>query len=449
MANKPIDNNKDQNLNKWMRRHPQKFVKYFGTDGSGSLSPEEIKDMYGRVYAYDQRHNKAFPKKFSIKGTGDGMSTNRPATGLPNVSGFASGMSTTPAGSGTQNPPLPPNNQLPKPPTSVGEPGTLPPPTTTVTGGTTALSAPDPTSTTTTTDPGATGTTPTDPSNGSDATGGEGTDSTATNPLEAGGIPANTTNDGSEGLGPQIGAAPGSTEQENAINRQNQFYGKLADREKEKKEFNNNRPSGRVEDVSIGKAAQKSAAMLAFDLNQDGKLGKIERSMMASGDQNNNGVVGKKGLENFVAAADTNKSGLVSVSEANTYHLKDVNDNNKVSKVEQKAYDKVAGADGDISKKEARQFLKAQAQSGAPSKVDKTAKELAKDILAKSDSSKIGGSLSDAAQNGALAGGAGQMAKSKNQNEDGLGKKKNKNKQPRVFFDTCAVTNHCFSSLGS
>ena len=173
-------------------------------------------------------------------------------------------------------------------------------------------------------------------------------------------------------------------------------------------------------DVTIGEAAQKSQALMAADLNKDGVVTKKEDSVLNAADRNQSGVVSKKELNKFVATADVNNDGSVARTEAKAFKTVDSNDDNKISKKELKAFKSVAGKDGEISRKEAKQALKAQIDN----KQDQREHDLAAEYL-KRTSKQSGGSQDVGDQAAALVNA--QQNKPKKQDNDGPGKKK-KNK---------------------
>ena len=172
-------------------------------------------------------------------------------------------------------------------------------------------------------------------------------------------------------------------------------------------------------DVSISEAAQKSQVLMAADLNADGTVSKKEQTVLNAADRNKDGVVGVKEAEKFVAVADVDKSGTVERTEAKAYKMVDSNDNGKISKKELKAFKSIAGKDGEISRKEAKQALKAQIDS----KQDQREHDLAVEYLKKT-SNKTGGSQDVSEQAAALVNA--QQNKPKKQDNDGPGKKKKK-----------------------
>lgn len=223
-----------------------------------------------------------------------------------------------------------------------------------------------------------------------------------------------------ETVGPEIGVEAGSQEFNQFDDRLRQWAG---DRQQEKNSFNpNNSKNGAVD---LGKAARKSEAMMAFDLDGNGEISAAEKSLMANGDQNNNGVVGEYGLKKFVAQADTNKSGLVSQAEVKAYNVVDTNNNNKLGSREIKAYGNVdTNNDGSITKKEAKQVVKDLRAQVDLSKQEKKDLDLAKQYLAKSNS-KGGGAESVDQQVAALVN---SQPKHEKQGDNGQrGGKKNKN----------------------
>jgi hypothetical protein len=200
-----------------------------------------------------------------------------------------------------------------------------------------------------------------------------------------------------ETVGPEIGLEAGSQEFNQFDDRLRQWAG---DRQQEKDSFNPN--SSKNGAVDLGKAARKSEAMMAFDLDGSGDISAAEKALMANGDQNNNGIVGEYGLKKFVAQADTNNSGLVSQAEVKAYNVVDTNNNNKLSAREIKAYGNVdANNDGDITKKEAKAMVKDLRAQVDLSKQEKKDLDLAKQYLAKSNG-KSGGADNVDAQVAAL-----------------------------------------------
>ena len=159
---------------------------------------------------------------------------------------------------------------------------------------------------------------------------------------------------------------------------------------------------------------------MAADLNKDGVVTKKEDSVLNAADRNQSGVVSKKELNKFVATADVNNDGSVARTEAKAFKTVDSNDDNKISKKELKAFKSVAGKDGEISRKEAKQALKAQIDN----KQDQREHDLAAEYL-KRTSKQSGGSQDVGDQAAALVNA--QQNKPKKQDNDGPGKKK-KNK---------------------
>lgn len=182
--------------------------------------------------------------------------------------------------------------------------------------------------------------------------------------------------------GLNFGLEAGSPEEQQYNDRLDQW---VAKRQAEQDAFKASKAKGTTGSVTIGKAAQKSQAMMAFDLDGNNKISKAEKAMMANGDQNNNGVVGEYGLNKFVAQADTNKSGLVSQAEVKAYNVLDTNNNNKISKAEAKAFNSLdANNDGGITKKEAKEAVKDLRAQVDLSKKEQKELDLAKEYLAKS-----------------------------------------------------------------
>ena len=171
-------------------------------------------------------------------------------------------------------------------------------------------------------------------------------------------------------------------------------------------------------DISISEAAKKSQAFMAADLNKDGAVSAKEQTVLNAADRNNSGTVSVKEATRFVAMADTNNDGLTR-TEAKAYKMVDSNDNGKISKKELKAFKSIAGKDGEISRKEAKQALKAQIDS----KQDQREHDLAVEYLKKT-SNKTGGSQDVSEQAAALVNA--QQNKPKKQDNDGPGKKKKK-----------------------
>jgi len=178
--------------------------------------------------------------------------------------------------------------------------------------------------------------------------------------------------------------------------------------------------NAQIKDIDISAAAQKSQALMAADLNKDGVVTKKEDSVLNAADRNQSGVVSKKELNKFVATADVNNDGSVARTEAKAFKTVDSNDDNKISKKELKAFKSVAGKDGEISRKEAKQALKAQIDN----KQDQREHDLAAEYL-KRTSKQSGGSQDVGDQAAALVNA--QQNKPKKQDNDGPGKKK-KNK---------------------
>ena len=227
-----------------------------------------------------------------------------------------------------------------------------------------------------------------------------------------------TSDSGSDSASPETApdSAPETTPNTEVADKLRQIG--LA-RQEESNSFNKAGASG--VNVDIGEAARKSEAMMAFDLDGNGKYSDAEKSLMANGDQNNNGIVGEYGLKKFVAQADTNKSGLVSQQEVKAYNVLDTNNNNKISAGEVKAYSAVdKNNDGDISKKEAKKALQAQIDN----KKDQKEHDLAQEYLAKSNA-KGGGAQAVDEQVAALVNAQPKHDRSPKDN-DGPGKKKKK-----------------------
>jgi hypothetical protein len=201
----------------------------------------------------------------------------------------------------------------------------------------------------------------------------------------------------SEEQGLQIGFEAGSPEFQQSEDSLNDW---AVNRTQEMEAFKP--PKEEPASVDLGQAARKSEAMMAFDLDGSGDISAAEKALMANGDQNNNGIVGEKGLKNFVAQADTNNSGLVSQSEVKAYNVIDTNNNNKLGTREIRAYGNVdANNDGDITKKEAKAMVKDLRAQVDLSKQEKKDLDLAKQYLAKSNG-KSGGADSVDAQVAAL-----------------------------------------------
>ena len=213
-----------------------------------------------------------------------------------------------------------------------------------------------------------------------------GSDSTVgTDPEQTGSLPGSVSagQDSQENQGPNIGMPAGSPQLENFDNKLDQWALK---RQAEMDAYAASKPAGQVADVNIGEAARKSQdLMMAFDLDGDRQISARERSLMANGDQNNNGIVGEYGLNKFVAQADTNKSGLVSNAEVKAYNVLDTNNNNKISGAEVKAFKSLdANNDGGITKKEAKAAVKDLRAQVDLSKKEQKELDLAKEYLAKS-----------------------------------------------------------------
>lgn len=266
--------------------------------------------------------------------------------------------------------------------------------------------------------PGATGP---NQSGGSVPSAGDlATDNDSSASLPSGALPSDGQTEPESG--PQIGVEAGSAEEQQYSDNLNKF---LDARQAEQDSFNKNKPAN-VREVSVGEAARKSEAMMAFDLNGNGKIGKAERALAANGDQNNNGIVGEYGLNKFVAQADTNNSGLVSREEVKAYNVLDTNNNNKLGARELRAYNHIdANNDGDITKKEAKAMVKDLRAQVDLSKQEKKDLDLAKEYLAKSGN-KGGGAQGVDEQVAALVNA--QPKHDKPKDNDGPGKKKkNKN----------------------
>ncbi|MCB9817444.1 hypothetical protein H6795_02820 [Candidatus Nomurabacteria bacterium] len=150
-------------------------------------------------------------------------------------------------------------------------------------------------------------------------------------------------------------------------------------------------------------------------------LQKKEDSVLNAADRNDSGVVSKKELNKFVAIADVNSDNTVTRTEAKAFKTVDSNDDHKISKKELKAFKSIAGKDGEISRKEAKQALKAQIDS----KQDQREHDLAVEYLRRT-SKQSGGSQEVGNQAAALVN-AQQPPKHKDKDNDGPGKKKKKN----------------------
>ena len=175
-----------------------------------------------------------------------------------------------------------------------------------------------------------------------------------------------------------------------------------------------------IKDVDISVAAQRSQSIMAADLNNDGIVTKKEDSVLNAADRNDSGVVSKKELNKFVAIADVNSDNTVTRTEAKAFKTVDSNDDHKISKIELKAFKSIAGKDGEISRKEAKQALKAQIDS----KQDQREHDLAVEYLRRT-SKQSGGSQEVGNQAAALVN---AQPKHKDKDNDGPGKKKkNKN----------------------
>lgn len=239
------------------------------------------------------------------------------------------------------------------------------------------------------------------------------------NPVPATQQPGSSESNPNGDLGPQIGIEAGSPGSEEAFQA---MGAQVRNVHTEQEAFRKNKPN--VAEVDLGTAARKSEAMMAFDLNGNGKISKAEKTLMANGDQNNNGIVGEKGLNNFVATADTNNSGLVSQVEVKAYNVLDTNGNNKIGAREVKAYGNIdTSNDGDISKKEARAMVKDLRAQVDLSKQEKKDLDLAQAYLAKSGNNGGGAQQVDE-QVAALVNA--QPKHNQPKDDDGPGKKKNK-----------------------
>lgn len=315
----------------------------------------------------------------------------------------------------------PPNNQLPPPPTAIADPAVIPPPVTTVVDGTTPPAS-DPTGATTPTDPGATGTTPTDPGTGDGTTpddsvdptlndgsvGDEATDSTETDSLETGGSTgeAPSTTDTTDNSG--------ATDKSTLDTKRKGATASKADLIRQK------RIDSGANDVDLTKAAIKSQSLLVADRNNDQNVSKQEQKVFNPADSNNNGTVNAKELKKYIATVDLNKDNKVKPVEAKAFRTLDSNDNNNISKKELKTYRAIAGKDGNASRQEAKQILKAQIDS----KQGQREHDMAKELLRRTNE-KQGGSNLVGEQTRALA--VTETAKRKNNDNDGPGKKKKKN----------------------
>ncbi|HPD98629.1 MAG TPA: peptidoglycan DD-metalloendopeptidase family protein [Candidatus Saccharibacteria bacterium] len=193
----------------------------------------------------------------------------------------------------------------------------------------------------------------------------------------------------------------------------------LNDAIKEQPKISNTITNVQIKEVDISTAAQKSQAIMVADLNKDGVVTKKEDSVLNAADRNESGVVSKKELNRFVAVADVNKDGIVVRTEAKAFKTVDSNDDHKISKKELKAFKSIAGKDGEISRKEAKQALKAQIDS----KQDQREHDLAVEYLRRT-SKQSGGSQEVGNQAAALVNA--QQNKPKKQDNDGPGKKKKK-----------------------
>lgn len=304
------------------------------------------------------------------------------------------------------------------PPTSVGTPDSVPPPTTDSGSGATPPQPPatdppvDPgTTPPDATDPGATGTTSTDPSNGDPATTDPAAGEAVPDPAEE----AATGGAGATGTPP----TPDTTDNAGATdpNLDTKPKGMVASKAYLKQQ---QRVAVHSNDVDISAAAIKSKSILVADRNNDGTVSKKEQRVLNPADRNNNGTVNKKEINKYVAKVDLDKDGKVKPVEAKAFRTLDSNDNNNISKKELKTYRAIAGKDGNASRQEAKQILKAQIDS----KQGQREHDMAKELLRRTNE-KQGGSNLVGEQTRALA--VTETAKRKNNDNDGPGKKKKKN----------------------
>ena len=176
-----------------------------------------------------------------------------------------------------------------------------------------------------------------------------------------------------------------------------------------------------VNEVDISAAAQKSEALIAADLNKDGTVTAKEDTVLNAADRNQDGTVGAQELEKFVATADVNQDGALTRTESKAFKTIDSNDDNKISERELRAFRSVAGEDGEISRAEAKEALKAQIDN----KQDQLEHDLAVEYLRRTNEQE-GGSQAVGEQAAALV--SAQQPKPNKPDNDGPGKKNKKNK---------------------
>ena len=304
--------------------------------------------------------------------------------------------------------------------TSVSSTTPPPPPPATSSDGTTDGSSdntqsPDPSDSTA---PGTDSTTTADPSTGTND-GTDGTDTTDGTD-SAPDTTADSTDTSTEGDG--SGTADSSTDTTDTTQVDTKPKGAVAD-DSRMPGVNGAGAAANmsVNEVDISAAAQKSEALIAADLNKDGTVTAKEDTVLNAADRNQDGTVGAQELEKFVATADVNQDGALTRTESKAFKTIDSNDDNKISERELRAFRSVAGEDGEISRAEAKEALKAQIDN----KQDQLEHDLAVEYLRRTNEQE-GGSQAVGEQAAALV--SAQQPKPNKPDNDGPGKKNKKNK---------------------